>query len=119
MAKLQGAPPVLLLSHGTTMLTGEQSLVRDYWNFHGDKALEYPVKGIIMMVNHYRPKGSMDLFYTNTIARVRIGRFQGARYTLQLTPIQSRNLWAWSKNPNGLIISPIQTYQRHNGASRC
>jgi aromatic ring-opening dioxygenase catalytic subunit (LigB family) len=51
MKDLRGLPPVLLLSHGTTMLTGEQSNVRDYWKYHGDKALEHPIKGIIMMVS--------------------------------------------------------------------
>ena len=54
MAKVQNPPPVLLLSHGTTMLTGEQSVVRDYWKYHGDKALEYPIKGVIMMVSFER-----------------------------------------------------------------
>lgn len=44
-------PPVLLLSHGTTMLAGEQSNVRDYWQYHGRKAVQHPVKGVIMMVS--------------------------------------------------------------------
>ena len=43
-------PPVLLLSHGTPLLTGEQSHIRDYWKLQGDKALEYGIKGIIIMV---------------------------------------------------------------------
>lgn len=53
-ATLEGSPrqpPVLLLSHGTTMLTGERSHIRDYWKFHGDKALEYGIKGVIIMVS--------------------------------------------------------------------
>ncbi|OQV00735.1 hypothetical protein CLAIMM_06194 [Cladophialophora immunda] len=39
------------------MLTGEQSRVRDYWRYHGDKALEYPVRGIIMMGAHWDVRG--------------------------------------------------------------
>ena len=54
MTKPKGQPPVLLLSHGTPMLTGEKSHVRDYWNYHGDRALEYPIKGIIIMVSLIR-----------------------------------------------------------------
>ena len=46
----KGVPPVLLLSHGTTMLTGEVSHVRDYWKLNGDKALQYGIKGVIIMV---------------------------------------------------------------------
>ncbi len=44
-------PPVLLLSHGTTMLSGERSQIRDYWKSQGDKALEYGIKGVIIMVS--------------------------------------------------------------------
>lgn len=44
-------PPVLLLSHGTTLLTGEQSHSRDYWLSHGDKAIQYGIKGVIIMVS--------------------------------------------------------------------
>jgi hypothetical protein len=44
-------PPVLLLSHGTTMLAGKQSHVRDYWQYHGQKAVEYPIKGVVMMLS--------------------------------------------------------------------
>ncbi|KAI1617008.1 catalytic LigB subunit of aromatic ring-opening dioxygenase [Exophiala viscosa] len=43
-------PPVLALSHGTPMLTGEKSHIRDYWRRQGDKALEYGVKGVIIVV---------------------------------------------------------------------
>lgn len=43
-------PPVLLLSHGTTMLAGERSQIRDYWTLQGNKALEYGIKGVIIMV---------------------------------------------------------------------
>lgn len=32
------------------MLAGEQSQTRDYWKLQGDKALEYGIKGIIIMV---------------------------------------------------------------------
>ena len=46
-----GLPPVLLLSHGTTLLTGEQSHIRDYWELQGDKALECGIKGVIIMVS--------------------------------------------------------------------
>lgn len=45
-----GRPPVLLLSHGTTILAGERSQIRDYWKLQGDKALEYGIKGVIIMV---------------------------------------------------------------------
>jgi aromatic ring-opening dioxygenase catalytic subunit (LigB family) len=47
---MKNAPPVLLLSHGTTLLTGEDSHIRDYWLHHGNKAVEYGIKGIIIMV---------------------------------------------------------------------
>ena len=50
MAITKGSPPVLLFSHGTTMLTGEDSHIREYWLHHGNKALEYGIKGIIIMV---------------------------------------------------------------------
>lgn len=33
------------------MLTGERSHVRDYWKLQGDKALEYGIKGVIIMVS--------------------------------------------------------------------
>ena len=81
MAKSSSAPPVLLLSHGTTMLTGEQSDVRDYWKFHGDKALEYPVKGIIMMVSHLRPRVVHNLSRSKRMSGRALGGFgaQGAR----------------------------------------
>ena len=50
MGTTKGVPPVLLLSHGTTLLTGEDSHIRDYWLYHGNKAVEYGIKGIIIMV---------------------------------------------------------------------
>lgn len=53
MNELRKSPPVLLFSHGTTMLAGEQSHVLDYWQYHGQKAVEYPVRGIIMMVSSF------------------------------------------------------------------
>lgn len=42
--------PVLFLSHGTTMLLGEDSRIRDYWRKLGKDALSHGVKGIIIMV---------------------------------------------------------------------
>lgn len=36
------------------MLAGEQSHVRDYWQYHGQKAIQHPIKGIIMMVSFIR-----------------------------------------------------------------
>ena len=50
MATTKEAPPVLLFSHGTTMLTGEDSHIREYWLHHGNEALEYGIKGIVIMV---------------------------------------------------------------------
>ncbi|KAJ9632747.1 hypothetical protein H2204_007622 [Knufia peltigerae] len=35
------------------MLAGEQSNVRDYWQYHGRKAVQHPVKGVIMMGAHW------------------------------------------------------------------
>ena len=32
------------------MLTGEDSHIREYWRYHGNKALEYGIKGVIIMV---------------------------------------------------------------------
>ena len=43
-------PPVLFLSHGTTMMLGEDSRVRDYWRKLGQDALKAGVKGVIIMV---------------------------------------------------------------------
>lgn len=42
--------PVLFLSHGTTMLLGEDSKIRDYWTKLGRDALKHGVRGIIIMV---------------------------------------------------------------------
>lgn len=47
----RGRPPVLLFSHGTTLLTGAESHIREYWKFQADKALEYGIKGVIIMVS--------------------------------------------------------------------
>jgi hypothetical protein len=44
-------PPVLFLSHGTTMMLGENSRVRDYWRKLGDDALRHGVKGVVIMVS--------------------------------------------------------------------
>jgi aromatic ring-opening dioxygenase catalytic subunit (LigB family) len=52
---MKDAPPVLLLSHGTTLLTGEDSHIREYWLHHGNKAMEYGIKGIIIMVQAAQP----------------------------------------------------------------
>ncbi|KAJ9615474.1 hypothetical protein H2200_001549 [Cladophialophora chaetospira] len=57
MTAMRAAPPVLLLSHGTTLLTGEDSHIRDYWLYHGNKAVEYGIKGIIIMGAHWNVPG--------------------------------------------------------------
>ncbi|KAJ4855564.1 catalytic ligB subunit of aromatic ring-opening dioxygenase domain-containing protein [Trichoderma breve] len=59
-------PPVLLLSHGTTLLTGEQSHIRDYWLSHGDKAIQYGIKGVIIMGAHWNIRGRKVRVATNT-----------------------------------------------------
>ncbi|KAH7110265.1 aromatic ring-opening dioxygenase family protein [Dactylonectria macrodidyma] len=46
-------PPVHFLSHGTTMLLGEDSRVRDYWRKIGQDALDHGVKGVVIMGAHW------------------------------------------------------------------
>ncbi|KAI8671844.1 putative aromatic ring-opening dioxygenase family protein [Fusarium keratoplasticum] len=46
-------PPVHFLSHGTTMLLGEDSRVRDYWRKIGQDALNHGIKGVILMGAHW------------------------------------------------------------------
>jgi hypothetical protein len=51
MNPTQGRPPVLLLSHGTTLLTGDENHIREYWVRHGECALRYGIKGVIIMAS--------------------------------------------------------------------
>jgi aromatic ring-opening dioxygenase catalytic subunit (LigB family) len=45
-----GLTPVLFLSHGSTMMLGEESESADFWKKCGDDAIAYGIKGVIMMV---------------------------------------------------------------------
>lgn len=51
MDQTRGQPPVLLLSHGTTLLTGDENHIREYWVQHGNRALKYGIKGVIIMAS--------------------------------------------------------------------
>ncbi len=77
MAHSNGRPPVLLLSHGTTLLTGEQSHIRDYWQQHGEKALTYGIKGVIIMVCRLTTLLTM---LSNRMIREPIGTFLEEKY---------------------------------------
>ncbi|KAI8938468.1 hypothetical protein NX059_004360 [Plenodomus lindquistii] len=57
--------PVLFLSHGTTMLLGEDSRIRDYWRKLGRDALKHHVKGIIIMGAHWNASGEGVKVATN------------------------------------------------------
>lgn len=60
--------PVHFLSHGTTMLLGEDSKIRDYWRKLGRDALKHGVKGIIIMVRsemvfNYPPQIALTVLF--------------------------------------------------------
>lgn len=58
------------------MLTGEDSHIREYWLHHGNKALEYGIKGIVIMVcvrNHH------STIESDYIIRGPIGTFLAGR----------------------------------------
>ena len=92
MAEVIKQPPVLLLSHGTTMLTGEQSNVRGYWEYHGEKALRYPVKGVIIMVSFMVSNASDDSVDLMLACRGHTGTLKAARFVWLPTPTRERNL---------------------------
>ncbi|KAF2014101.1 LigB subunit of an aromatic-ring-opening dioxygenase LigAB [Aaosphaeria arxii CBS 175.79] len=49
--------PVHFLSHGTTMLLGEDSRIRDFWTKLGRDALRHDVRGVIIMGAHWNAEG--------------------------------------------------------------
>ncbi len=48
--------PVHWLSHGSTMMLGEESESATYWKQAGDEALANGIKGVIMMVRGLYPR---------------------------------------------------------------
>lgn len=89
MAQSNGRPPVLLFSHGTTLLTGEQSHIRDYWQQHGEKALTYGIKGVIIMVCRLT---TLVIMVSNIMIRERIGVFLAENYMWPRTKTPKSNL---------------------------
>ncbi|KAH7384680.1 Extradiol ring-cleavage dioxygenase, class III enzyme, subunit B [Pyrenochaeta sp. MPI-SDFR-AT-0127] len=57
--------PVHFLSHGTTMLLGEDSKIRDYWRKIGRDALNHGIKGVIIMGAHWNAEGEKVKLATN------------------------------------------------------
>jgi aromatic ring-opening dioxygenase catalytic subunit (LigB family) len=53
-----GLTPVHWLSHGSTMMLGEESESATYWKQAGDEALANGIKGVIMMVSENTPSSS-------------------------------------------------------------
>lgn len=48
--KYVGLTPVHFLSHGSTMMLGEESDSANYWKKCGDEALARNIKGVVIMV---------------------------------------------------------------------
>src|ERR1700761_7797620 len=68
-----GLTPVHWLSHGSTMMLGEESESATYWKKAGDEALANGIKGVIMMVrstdsNH--PQSRIDGDQGSTLGRI-------------------------------------------------
>ncbi|KAK4934619.1 hypothetical protein LTR10_024169 [Elasticomyces elasticus] len=66
------------------MLTGEDSHIREYWLHHGNKALEYGIKGIIIMGAHWNIPGRKIRVSMNPDAKAQpialVGRAKYANY---------------------------------------
>lgn len=48
-----GLTPVHWLSHGSTMMLGEECEAATYWKKAGDEALANGIKGVVMMVGRW------------------------------------------------------------------
>jgi hypothetical protein len=53
--KREPMTPVHLVSHGTTMMLGEEHWSAKYWEKCGDEALAHGIEHIVMMVSPRRP----------------------------------------------------------------
>ena len=109
-------PPVLLLSHGTPMLAGEQSHIRDYWNHQGDEALRYGIKGVVIMVSEVRVEsGTIDTH--STWCRAPTGASQDMKSALPPILRRTRSRSRSSKGQITMDTNPIQTFLQQNDAS--
>ncbi|EOA89724.1 uncharacterized protein SETTUDRAFT_104655, partial [Exserohilum turcica Et28A] len=83
--------PVHFLSHGTTMVLGEDSRIRDYWRKIGRDALRHGVKGVIIMGAHWNAKGEKEFVKVATSPN---------RTFMSLANVHPKHWQDWRPNPD-------------------
>ncbi len=96
MGNSKGYPLVLLFSHGKTLLTGENSHVREFWQYHGSKAIEYGIKGIIIKVIFLNLRSSVKHVRELTLRYKELtGASTGAKFMYPRIQIPKFNPLRW------------------------